>query len=1340
MEALAKVVSLMGVHWGIKCDQKLLQLVITSLLDLGAIQRPVDILKLERWETYTAALAEDTKASGSGKILKAWGKVEKALRKAIEEQETWNAAKTCLFAATQPKGGSYGTAGPPGEREVGGGSMRGRGAVHPSRSPSPKPPEPTGDPQNPPAGPPNPKTPAESPEKIAVFPTVSPNRSGPREADASPPPSPAAPSQSARDRAHPPQPAEEIAASPTAEPVQRAEERARFFWGGLAREARGAEKASAGAQTETPAALPPPPPPPPYGQDGDSEAERGRADRPHGAENPEVRTPARARAREASKSPEFPVSTAHARESEGGRRRDRKPLPALPNKGETPPWGGPGEPRGWEWDRPREAGRRHPREKGRGRTREAERGRTRGEDRTHPRKAGRGRSPRKRHSKPEVYHQSTSDSEGSSTSAASLIESSETGTDSETETTEFMRFLPKPSKAFNNVREQTQCKLTDWGKIKVACAEWEPAAAVHAFPVRVTGTRQNPRRIYTPLNTKEVQTVIKAVQEKGINSAVVSTLVDGLFGNDDMLPFDISQITRMLFDGAGLIIFQQEWSDLCTTALAQTSGQGQPLHGSTLSRLLGKHDDVATPQDQATRLSAEEVKATTRAAREAIRAASRVVDKATPWSTIKQGESEGFTHFVDRLQAAIDSSTLPAAARGPVVMDCLKQQCNTVTKDILRSLPAGASLADMIKHVDMLIGRPRNAYMPLPEDGDTPPNRQTAPEKPTRVRPMHQRYVCVILLLGLVARGQASPDYYPHQPFRWVMRHLTSDKVLRDITTPNTPSFVLRITDLFPGQPKVDPYSPHSSHMYLSYWCPASNAGKSYCNYPGWGYCGYWGCETIVTDARPSGPGWDPREPDKFLQFTWAPAGCKTPLFVHGNSYRNSYKIPKFRKCTYYNMTVLQPNHPSWAVGKAWTVVLHGSKEWVNVRIIRLQPSASRAVGPNKIIKSTQTRRNTTYPKILPTSVTKIPTSDAKAFQIDRLTRSDPDPILRMLEATFLSLNESNPNLTNSCWLCYDVQPPFYEGVALNTPFSYSTADAPHQCRWDTPRRGITLNQVTGRGKCFGNATLAKRKGNVCTKVEKPSRKNNKWAVPSESAMWVCQRSGVSPCVFLPKFNDSNDFCVQVLIVPRVLYHSDEEVYNLFEESGRLHKREIMTSITIAMLLSLGAAGTATGVSALATQHQGLSQLQMTIDEDLQRIEKSISYLEKSVSSLSEVVLQNRRGLDLLFMQQGGLCAALKEECCFYADHTGVVRDSMAELRNRLAQRQKDREAQQGWFESWFNQSPWLTTLISTLVGPLVMLLLAVTFGPCLLNKIVSFVKARLEQTNILFIGQHEML
>ena len=109
-------------------------------------------------------------------------------------------------------------------------------------------------------------------------------------------------------------------------------------------------------------------------------------------------------------------------------------------------------------------------------------------------------------------------------------------------------------------------------------------------------------------------------------------------------------------------------------------------------------------------------------------------------------------------------------------------------------------------------------------------------------------------------------------------------------------------------------------------------------------------------------------------------------------------------------------------------------------------------------------------------------------------------------------------------------------------------------------------------------------------------------------------------------------------------------------------------------------------------------------------------------------------------MQQGGLCATLKEEYCFYADHTAVVRDSMAELRDRLNVRKVDREAQQGWFESWFNWSPWLTTLISTLIGPLIIILLTIIFRPCILNKLVLFVKKRLEAVNIMFVEHRQLL
>ncbi|NXY08149.1 ENV1 protein, partial [Pteruthius melanotis] len=74
------------------------------------------------------------------------------------------------------------------------------------------------------------------------------------------------------------------------------------------------------------------------------------------------------------------------------------------------------------------------------------------------------------------------------------------------------------------------------------------------------------------------------------------------------------------------------------------------------------------------------------------------------------------------------------------------------------------------------------------------------------------------------------------------------------------------------------------------------------------------------------------------------------------------------------------------------------------------------------------------------------------------------------------------------------------------------------------------------------------------------------------------------------------------------------------------------------------------------------------------------------------------------------------------------------ELRERLAQRKREREAQQGWFDSLFSHSPWLTTLVSTLIGPIIMILLVLIFGPCVLNKLVLFVRSRLEIINVILV------
>ncbi|KAK1338205.1 hypothetical protein QTO34_001319, partial [Cnephaeus nilssonii] len=461
-------------------------------------------------------------------------------------------------------------------------------------------------------------------------------------------------------------------------------------------------------------------------------------------------------------------------------------------------------------------------------------------------------------------------------------------------------------------------------------------------------------------------------------------------------------------------------------------------------------------------------------------------------------------------------------------------------------------------------------------------------------------------------------------------------------------------------------------------------------------YCTEWGCETTGNTYWNPTSSWDLIRVQRNLTIV----NCYNQGWCNPLNISFTEKGKQFRE---------------WIKGRAWGLrfYMSGYDNGFSFTIkLKIETPTAVQVGPNLVLSEQRSPTTHIRPPDPQTSTSRpnpvtTPTPSILGLANRPEKPSTGQKLFNLIQGAFSVLNASNPNLTESCWLCLASSPPYYEGIAFSGTFNNTTSH--DSCSWGSNSK-LTLTEVSGHGTCLGT-------------------------VPTNRGWWACS-TGLTPCVSSSVFNTAKDYCVLVQLVPRVIYHEAGSFEAEFNLRPRKQKREPI-SLTLAALLGLGVvAGVGTGAAALVQTPQYIEGLRAAINEDLKDIEQSITKLEKSLTSLSEVVLQNRRGLDLLFLKDGGLCAALKEECCFYIDHSGVIKDSMSKLRERLETR-RDREAHQGWFESWYNRSPWFTTLISTLMGPLIILLLILTFGPCILNRLVTFVRERISAVQVLMLRQH---
>ncbi|KAM6438509.1 uncharacterized protein O9250_014964 [Rhynochetos jubatus] len=202
------------------------------------------------------------------------------------------------------------------------------------------------------------------------------------------------------------------------------------------------------------------------------------------------------------------------------------------------------------------------------------------------------------------------------------------------------------------------------------------------------------------------------------------------------------------------------------------------------------------------------------------------------------------------------------------------------------------------------------------------------PERLEDLSPLLYTLLLSLFLLTSVARGD-----HAHQPYKWTLNRWEDQAILRTAVTPGPPSFTIYLCDLVPIKPCLNEIG--------FYFCPSSNPGKSYCNYPGHYYCAYWGCETVAPDWIPNG-GRDPH-----LKVGWAPFGCKP----HKRDSVGGIVTTGNCKSIYINVST--PQDPGWLLGKTWGVRLwepgtdRGGHLYIKKEPV---PNDPEPVGPNSAL------------------------------------------------------------------------------------------------------------------------------------------------------------------------------------------------------------------------------------------------------------------------------------------------------------------------------------------------------------------------------------------------------
>ncbi|KAJ7414033.1 hypothetical protein WISP_86905 [Willisornis vidua] len=230
------------------------------------------------------------------------------------------------------------------------------------------------------------------------------------------------------------------------------------------------------------------------------------------------------------------------------------------------------------------------------------------------------------------------------------------------------------------------------GVVKDAILEGEWTPSLMACPIV---REDNGEITYVRHEWKILQQLIKALRENGHKSETRRALINWLYTNDLNIPIDCAELVRLLLTPSQYLIWYREWERLAKEEENRLRRDDDPLAGIRADMITGSGlYTSAAEQARYPHILLEVV------VRTGIRAFDAVPDASgTPsFTNIRQGLTEQYPHFIDRLHSAIQGSSQLAPENRESMFRLLAfENANNKTKAILAMLPKTADVSDMIE-------------------------------------------------------------------------------------------------------------------------------------------------------------------------------------------------------------------------------------------------------------------------------------------------------------------------------------------------------------------------------------------------------------------------------------------------------------------------------------------------------------------------------------------------------------------------------------------------------------------------------------------------------------------